>query len=91
MEADLATLGGLRAAGLTTRGFALEVVSVAEVSSDASSVLLRVVDRRAAYSLVTAGGIVRERRPARPASTWLVTLIRGGSPVAWRIREVKEG
>ena len=88
LVADQNTVEGFRAAGMFPRGFALQVVSAVEVSRDARSVRLRVVDRRPAYTLVDAAGVVRERRPARGDQEWLITLVPDSAGVRWLFSSV---
>ncbi|CAB4995425.1 unannotated protein [freshwater metagenome] len=88
LVADQSAVEGFRAAGMFPRGFALQVVSAIEVSRDARSVRLRVVDSRPGYTLVDGDGVVRERRPARGNQEWLITLVPDEAGERWLFRDV---
>ncbi|CAB4966349.1 unannotated protein [freshwater metagenome] len=88
LVADQSAVEGFRAAGMFPRGFALQVVSAIEVSRDAQSVRLRVVDSRPGYTLVDGDGVVRERRPARGNQEWLITLVPDEAGERWLFRDV---
>ncbi len=86
--ADLALARTVAAAGARIDGGGLVLEEVRPVDVDATTAVLEVRDRRAAYAVVAEGS--RQEVPERAARTWTVTLVRGGSPTRWRIAEVAD-
>jgi hypothetical protein len=92
--ADLALLRSIAASGARLDGGSLVLEAVDPLSVAGTTAVLRVRDRRSAYS-VLAGGI-RRQVPERPARTWTITLVRdaapGPGPAAgtWRVAEVSD-
>ncbi len=89
--AYLADEGLARAVGeadARIEGGGLVVETVIVVRADGTTAVLRVRDRRTAYTVVRDG--VRQPVPERAARWWTVTLVLGGSPARWRIAEVAD-
>jgi eukaryotic-like serine/threonine-protein kinase len=90
LGSDVAALRALAAAGVNASGFRQVLRAVAPLSVSAWRAVLRVVDERPAYLLVSAAdGSTVVSRAARGRATWQVELVRG--PAGWQIRSVKPG
>jgi len=90
--ADIALLERIRSSKATIEGGELVIEQIDPIRIDATSAVLRVRDRRAAYQLVVDG--VRTDVPPRTARWWTITLRRSESVPgeaargAWRISAV---
>jgi hypothetical protein len=84
--ADVALARTIAASGAQLVGGSLVLEAVSVVEAGPVRAVLQVRDRRSAYAVVVDGA--RQEVPERAARTWTVTLVRGGSPVRWRIEEV---
>lgn len=89
---DSALIADLAASGLRPQGLASALVAVEEAEVDGDHAQVRIVDRRGAYSLVDAGGVVVQQVDRAGLTRWVVTLERvGPSPgpdPGWRVAEV---
>lgn len=85
--ADRSLLRRFASAGVRPDGFALEVISVREVSRAGGVVRLDVVDRRPGYRLRDETGAVVATRPARGPARWEVVVAPDAAGV-WRVRAV---
>lgn len=86
---DLSAFEGVRARGLRAIGMRQVLVDVAAVKEVPHGTSVEIVDRMPVVQLVDGAGKVRERRPARGARRWQVSLQRHGP--AWRIVDVVRG
>ena len=89
---DSALIGDLAASGLRPDGLESALVAVEEAEVDGDHAQVQIVDRRAAYSLVDAGGVVVQQVERAGLVRWVITLSRvdpSSDPDAgWRVAEV---
>jgi hypothetical protein len=90
LKEDAAALATLSRRELTASGLRLEIRAAVPAAATGDRVVLRVVDRLAAYDLLDAAARVVERRPGRGARAWTVTLVPVvGAPGEWRIAAIR--
>jgi hypothetical protein len=89
LAADRASLAAMLAAGVHASGLALTVRRIDVVAATATSVRLRVADELGPYALVARDGSTVQRLPARPLTTWAISLVRSrGGDEGWRIAAI---
>jgi serine/threonine protein kinase len=86
LVADRSAIGSLSASGRRALGVRHTIRSVTVSAYDGQSATLRAVDVLAAYAVVDGAGRVLERTVARPATTFVVTVVR--TPPGWRLQRV---
>jgi hypothetical protein len=89
---DSALIADLAASGLRPKGLESALVAVEGAEVDGDHAQVQIVDRRGAYSLVDAGGVVVQQVERAGLTRWVVTLRRvDPSPQpdpGWRVAEV---
>lgn len=89
---DSALIADLAANGLRPYGLESALVAVERVQADGDHAQVQIVDRRGAYSLVDAGGVVVQQVERAGLARWVVTLRRADPSPApdpgWRVVEV---
>ncbi|MDX6257268.1 MAG: eukaryotic-like serine/threonine-protein kinase [Frankiales bacterium] len=86
LAADRARLTAMLAAGDHAQGLALTVRTLELVGVSPKAVQLRVADELGPYALVDAAGTTVRQLPARPLTTWAMTLVRvAAGEDGWRI------
>ena len=88
LNSDRSTIAALRSAGVTARGYAVQVISAIEKTRTATSVVLTVIDRVSDYDLVDSAGRVRDHVAARSDAPWTITLVTQGANSEWRLSDV---
>jgi hypothetical protein len=89
LAADRARLRAMLAAGDRADGLVLTVRSLEVVGVSSKSVRLRVADELGPYSFVDTTGATVQRLPARPLTTWAITLVRVvAGEDGWRIAAI---
>jgi hypothetical protein len=86
LAADRAAIARLRAAGCRARGVRHTIRSLAEISHDDRTVVLRVVDELSAYDVVEASGRVVQHTSPRAAMPFVVRIVE--TPAGWRLAAV---
>ncbi len=86
LQRELDLLERMRAEGVTAPGWSTRLIGVSAVRVDDGQARLRVVDERAAYDLVGAGGEMTAVEAA-PPTTWMVTLRRHDG--SWLVERVE--